>query len=42
MPVSHVFLAVGDFAMDRDDYDESFAATRDVLRSADIAFAQSR
>lgn len=38
--MSHVFLAVGDLAMDRDDYDESFVASRDVLGAADIAFAQ--
>ncbi|MFM5931743.1 MAG: CapA family protein [Novosphingobium sp.] len=36
----HIFLATGDLAMDRDDYDESFAATRDLLRAADIAFGQ--
>jgi poly-gamma-glutamate synthesis protein (capsule biosynthesis protein) len=29
--VSQVFLAVGDLAMDREAYDESFAATRDLL-----------
>jgi poly-gamma-glutamate synthesis protein (capsule biosynthesis protein) len=38
--VSQVFLAVGDLAMDREDYDESFAATRDVLAAADITFGQ--
>ncbi|MFM6933231.1 MAG: CapA family protein [Novosphingobium sp.] len=38
--MTHVFLATGDLAMDRDDYDESFVATRDLLRSADIAFGQ--
>ena len=38
--MSHVFLAAGDLAMDRDDYDASFAATRAVLRSADIVFGQ--
>lgn len=38
--MTQVFLAVGDLAMDRDDYDESFAATRDVLSMADIAFGQ--
>jgi poly-gamma-glutamate capsule biosynthesis protein CapA/YwtB (metallophosphatase superfamily) len=38
--MAQVFLAVGDLAMDRDDYDESFAASRDVLRAADIAFGQ--
>jgi poly-gamma-glutamate capsule biosynthesis protein CapA/YwtB (metallophosphatase superfamily) len=38
--MTHVFLAAGDLAMDRDDYDESFAATGDMLRAADIAFGQ--
>ena len=38
--MTQVFLAAGDLAMDRDDYDESFAATRDLLRAADIAFGQ--
>jgi len=38
--VSHVLLATGDLAPDRKDYDESFAATRDLLRGADIAFGQ--
>jgi poly-gamma-glutamate capsule biosynthesis protein CapA/YwtB (metallophosphatase superfamily) len=38
--VNHVLLAAGDVAPDRDDYDESYAATRDVLQAADIAFAQ--
>lgn len=36
----HVLLATGDLAMDRDDYDESFVATRDLLRAADITFGQ--
>lgn len=35
-----VLLAVGDLAMDRDDYDESFTATADMLRAADISFGQ--
>lgn len=35
-----VFLATGDLAMDRDDYDSSFVATRDVLQRADIVFGQ--
>jgi poly-gamma-glutamate synthesis protein (capsule biosynthesis protein) len=35
-----VVLATGDVAIDRDDYDESFAATRAVLRGADIVFGQ--
>jgi len=38
--VSQVFLAVGDLAMDRESYDESFAATRDLLAAADITFGQ--
>lgn len=38
--MSYVLLATGDLAMDRDDYDESFVATRDVLSAADIAFGQ--
>ncbi|MEN3747456.1 CapA family protein [Sphingomonas sp. HF-S3] len=38
--MSHIFLAAGDLAPDRDNYDESYDATRDVLRGADIAFAQ--
>lgn len=38
--MSHVFLATGDLAMDRDNYDESFAATRAVLQAADITFGQ--
>jgi poly-gamma-glutamate synthesis protein (capsule biosynthesis protein) len=35
-----IVLAVGDLAMDRADYDESFVATRDVLRAADVVFGQ--
>lgn len=35
-----VVLATGDLAMDREDYDESFVATRDVLNAADIVFGQ--
>jgi poly-gamma-glutamate capsule biosynthesis protein CapA/YwtB (metallophosphatase superfamily) len=38
--VTHVLLATGDLAPDRDDYDESFVATQDVLRAADIVFGQ--
>lgn len=38
--MSHIFIATGDLAMDRDDYDESFAATGDLLRGADITFGQ--
>ena len=38
--MSQVFLAVGDLAMDRETYDESFAATRDALTAADITFGQ--
>jgi poly-gamma-glutamate capsule biosynthesis protein CapA/YwtB (metallophosphatase superfamily) len=36
----HIVLATGDLAMDRDHYDESFVATRDVLQGADITFGQ--
>ena len=35
-----IVLATGDLAMDRENYDESFAATRDVLTAADITFGQ--
>ncbi|WP_246027324.1 CapA family protein [Novosphingobium umbonatum] len=35
-----ILLATGDLAMDRDNYDESFVATRDVLRAADLTFGQ--
>ena len=38
--VPHIMLATGDLAMDREDYDESFVATRDVLRGADVTFGQ--
>ena len=38
--MTHVFLGVGDLAMDREQYDESFAATREALAAADIAFGQ--
>lgn len=38
--MSHVILAAGDLAPDRDNYDESYVATRDALRQADISFAQ--
>jgi len=38
--MTHVILATGDLAPDRDDYDESYVATRDTLRSADITFGQ--
>ncbi|MDB5721952.1 MAG: CapA family protein [Alphaproteobacteria bacterium] len=38
--MSATFLATGDLAMDRDDDRESFAATGDVLRSADLLFGQ--
>jgi len=40
LPVTHVLLAAGDLAMDRAVYDECFAATRELLRAADIAFGQ--
>lgn len=35
-----VVIAVGDLAIDRADYDESFVATRAVLSQADIVFGQ--
>jgi poly-gamma-glutamate capsule biosynthesis protein CapA/YwtB (metallophosphatase superfamily) len=35
-----IILATGDLAPDRDNYDESYDATRDLLRSADITFGQ--
>lgn len=38
--MTHIVLAAGDLAPDRDDYDESYVATRDVLRAADISFGQ--
>jgi poly-gamma-glutamate capsule biosynthesis protein CapA/YwtB (metallophosphatase superfamily) len=38
--MTQIFLAAGDVAPDRANYDESYDATRDVLRAADIAFAQ--
>jgi len=38
--MTHVLLATGDLAMDREDYDESFVATRDLLRGADLTFGQ--
>ncbi len=38
--MSHILLATGDLAMDREDYDESFVATREVLAAADITFGQ--
>lgn len=38
--MTHVLLAVGDLAPDRDNYDESYDATRDLLTSADITFGQ--
>jgi len=38
--MSGVVLAVGDLAMDRADYDESFVATRDVLTAAEVTFGQ--
>lgn len=38
--MTYTILATGDLAMDRDDYDASFAATRDMLRAADIVFGQ--
>lgn len=38
--MTQVLLAVGDLAMDRDDYDESFVAMREMLAAADISFGQ--
>jgi poly-gamma-glutamate synthesis protein (capsule biosynthesis protein) len=38
--VTGIVLATGDLAPDRDTYDESYVATRDVLRAADITFGQ--
>ena len=38
--MTHVLLATGDLAMDRDDYDECFAGAADTLRAADIVFGQ--
>lgn len=38
--MAHILLATGDLAPDRDDYDESYVATRGVLRSADVVFGQ--
>ena len=38
--MTHVLLATGDLAPDRDDYDESYALTREVLQSADLVFGQ--
>ena len=35
-----VILATGDLAMDREFYDESFVATADTLRAADVVFGQ--
>src|SRR5947208_299864 len=35
-----VILATGDLAMDRDNYDECFAGSAEVLREADIVFGQ--
>ncbi len=38
--MTHIVLATGDLAPDRADYDESYVATRDVLRAADLTFGQ--
>ncbi|HSG57395.1 MAG TPA: CapA family protein, partial [Paracoccaceae bacterium] len=38
--MTHVILATGDLAPDRDNYDESYVATRSVLQAADVVFAQ--
>lgn len=40
MSAPHILLATGDIALDREYYDESFAATADVLRAADVTFGQ--
>ena len=38
--MNQIFLAVGDLAMDRENYDQSFVATRDRLAAAGITFGQ--
>lgn len=38
--MTHIVLATGDLAPDRETYDESYTATRDALRTADIVFGQ--
>jgi poly-gamma-glutamate synthesis protein (capsule biosynthesis protein) len=38
--MTQVLLATGDLALDRENYDESFVATGDTLRAADIVFGQ--
>lgn len=38
--MSGIFIAVGDLAPDRDNYHESYAATRGMLQEAEIAFGQ--
>lgn len=38
--MAQILLGTGDLAMDRADYDESFVATRDVLRAAALTFGQ--
>jgi poly-gamma-glutamate capsule biosynthesis protein CapA/YwtB (metallophosphatase superfamily) len=38
--LTHIVLATGDLAPDRDHYDESYVATRDVLQAADVVFGQ--
>lgn len=38
--MSHIILATGDLAPDRDTYDDSYVETRDVLRQADLVFGQ--
>lgn len=35
-----IFIATGDIAIDRDNYDDSFAATRQPLQQADLVFGQ--
>ena len=38
--MTHIVLATGDLAPDRDDYDTSYVATREVLQAADVVFGQ--
>lgn len=38
--MTHIVLATGDLAPDRETYDESYVGTGDVLRAADVVFGQ--
>lgn len=38
--MTHIILATGDLAPDRDNYDDSYVATRETLQAADIVFGQ--